>query len=482
MYINFLFYNFTNGHPNYNIVPIFKAKNFESAPAANYDFFYNPTIERTLTVNNDIISDYCVRFVKTTDQNIDNILTEDAAKNIYYIQTRPDDLESAWPILYLTNKIVSLINNNLLTLVIGTPFSYPVTTNQSAFEKNLRYACARVGIFNWSNIVIIIDAAEVLINSHRALLSNEFLPGAEYQHAYIPPEYTCQPGVGAPKIVGSKMWERFMLPHLYPINGNYLESYLQSSTFSFYAANETPHQLYNEDEINSTLSNTHQHFNKPFSFLYLNHNLRSHRYFTYKCIEMLGILDSALYSFKKPTSWNEYQSDSIGRQLLASNSEDNQTLLQYIVANPDINSKDLPNDDKFESLYKDNLVTAAAFIDSKNLRDTYFSVVTETGGLSEKTYKLFFYTHPFIIIGAKGLLKELHELGYKTFDMLFDESYDDMNLGIDKIVFICNQIKRYCGDSGKAEFIAKMPQIVEVLKYNRKLFLEKDHNKFWASI
>ena len=64
--------------------------------------------------------------------------------------------------------------------------------------------------------------------------------------------------------------------------------------------------------------------------------------------------------------------------------------------------------------------------------DTHFSIVCESARswdtavefLTEKTYKAIAGWHPFMVIGANGLLDLLHEQGFETFDNCFDESYD----------------------------------------------------------
>jgi len=64
--------------------------------------------------------------------------------------------------------------------------------------------------------------------------------------------------------------------------------------------------------------------------------------------------------------------------------------------------------------------------------DTYFSLVVETWiekyqypvFLTEKTWKPIMYKHPFMIWGQQGSLAYLKELGFETYENLFDESYD----------------------------------------------------------
>ncbi len=79
----------------------------------------------------------------------------------------------------------------------------------------------------------------------------------------------------------------------------------------------------------------------------------------------------------------------------------------------------------------------------------FLNIVTETMYdsdtifISEKTYKPIYLCQPFIVFGNPYTLKKLHELGYKTFDRWWDESYDnetDLKKRFDKILFILEKI------------------------------------------
>jgi hypothetical protein len=79
----------------------------------------------------------------------------------------------------------------------------------------------------------------------------------------------------------------------------------------------------------------------------------------------------------------------------------------------------------------------------------FLNIVTETLYdneslfISEKTYKPIYLCQPFIVFGNPFTLNKLHELGYKTFDKWWDESYDselDLKKRFDKIVNVLEQI------------------------------------------
>lgn len=70
--------------------------------------------------------------------------------------------------------------------------------------------------------------------------------------------------------------------------------------------------------------------------------------------------------------------------------------------------------------------------------------------VTEKTFKPIQYQHPFMVYGQQNTLKFLHNLGFETFENLFDESYDTINSGTiegmdsdDKLKIIINNVKNF---------------------------------------
>ena len=60
---------------------------------------------------------------------------------------------------------------------------------------------------------------------------------------------------------------------------------------------------------------------------------------------------------------------------------------------------------------------------------SWYSIVAETMAeqsnyITEKIAKPLFEKRIFVVFGAQGVLRRLHELGYQTFDSVIDESYD----------------------------------------------------------
>jgi hypothetical protein len=62
--------------------------------------------------------------------------------------------------------------------------------------------------------------------------------------------------------------------------------------------------------------------------------------------------------------------------------------------------------------------------------------------LSEKLFKGFLYKTPFIAFAQHGTLRMLKKLGFKTFDWLIDESYDDEIKDRVRLKMVLNQIDK----------------------------------------
>ena len=89
---------------------------------------------------------------------------------------------------------------------------------------------------------------------------------------------------------------------------------------------------------------------------------------------------------------------------------------------------------------------------------TYFELVCETMGairgddtfyFSEKSFKTIAMGHPFIILSTKHFLRNLRELGFKTFGDFIDESYDECDSIEDKVEIISKNLERLDMDKSR---------------------------------
>jgi hypothetical protein len=110
---------------------------------------------------------------------------------------------------------------------------------------------------------------------------------------------------------------------------------------------------------------------------------------------------------------------------------------------------------------------------------TFVNIVTETliekdvVFITEKTYKPIYACQPFIIVGNAFSLTKMKELGYKTFDKWWDESYDnevELDIRISKIIKTLEEISSW--DFEKCYKIRE--EMKEVLIYNYNHMLNND--------
>ena len=111
---------------------------------------------------------------------------------------------------------------------------------------------------------------------------------------------------------------------------------------------------------------------------------------------------------------------------------------------------------------------------------SFFSIVNESQYvtyshcyLTEKTWKAIFNFHPVIIVGAKHSLKYLKERGFDTFGDIFDESYDEIEDGNERLDRILNTVGNFLENNTKTQLVDLRKKILPRLIHN--------YEHFWGS-
>ena len=93
-------------------------------------------------------------------------------------------------------------------------------------------------------------------------------------------------------------------------------------------------------------------------------------------------------------------------------------------------------------------------------------LVIDMAVVTEKTVKSLLFGRPFMINGGEGCLSVLHSWGFKTYPMLFDESYDTLEDFVDRQEVIVSNVARWKGRH--SEFMARIkePDVMAVINYN----------------
>jgi hypothetical protein len=105
----------------------------------------------------------------------------------------------------------------------------------------------------------------------------------------------------------------------------------------------------------------------------------------------------------------------------------------------------------------------------KNIDYSFWHVVTETVfyydklHLTEKIFKPIVSKQPFMLLAAPGNLAYLKSYGFKTFDCVIDESYDDIQDPDQRIDAVVDQLNWYCNltDAEKLGVAEKLEPIIE---------------------
>lgn len=193
---------------------------------------------------------------------------------------------------------------------------------------------------------------------------------------------------------------------------------------------------------------------------FLNKKPRTHRMWMYVALSNWNLTDKGIISMN-PVDSNNIEIDF--NKLLESDVDKyNKNLPLYAY-------DDNTNDKEFD-YYMYNFNQQAS-LDSwiSVVSETHFEDSQETCFLSEKTFKAIACQSPFMILGNRGSLKRLHDMGYKTFHHIIDESYDDLE-SIHRINSIVDVLRQWESNPNKMEqykwFSPILEHNVEVLKYN----------------
>jgi len=95
-------------------------------------------------------------------------------------------------------------------------------------------------------------------------------------------------------------------------------------------------------------------------------------------------------------------------------------------------------------------------------KKTNFSLIVETEAeleeyhVTEKTLKCLILGHPFIVMGTPKFLNFLHNMGFKTYSSMFDESYDnimDLESRMDAVINLVKEVRHYDFNTNELEKI-----------------------------
>lgn len=131
----------------------------------------------------------------------------------------------------------------------------------------------------------------------------------------------------------------------------------------------------------------------------------------------------------------------------------------------------------FETNFK---ISGYGFEDITPYQKSIISLISDTiffkrqGFISEKIFKPIMYLQPFLVVGPPHYLKEIRNMGFKTFDGFIDESYDeelDDKIRLEKII---KEIIRISNTPIEL-LLEQLAKYEDVLIYNQMKLLSFDY-------
>jgi hypothetical protein len=211
---------------------------------------------------------------------------------------------------------------------------------------------------------------------------------------------------------------------------------------------------------------------KPYKFLFLNGRTRPHRKYLLESFKLSGLLDQSLWT-------NLDTTDAHGNRL--SLFHDSQDLMHNRMP-----IRRLPTEYEYET-YQDPMDLAAEnvnfvknylfkhtwgeiYLRAEPYIDTYFSLVTETvfdypySFRTEKIWKPIAMAHPFIAVANRGYYRDMHNLGFRTFGHVIDESFDLIDHSQDRIQRIADVVEDLC----QQDLASFLKECYNTCKYNQQ--------------
>lgn len=179
---------------------------------------------------------------------------------------------------------------------------------------------------------------------------------------------------------------------------------------------------------------------KNSDFICLMRKSRPHR-----AALLLKLISSDIAKFNKisflQTEFSNLNKDNFFQKAVKYLSQDNEVDMLRSMCYNDIDFTRSLDDINTSDLYVNNFL--------QEISDSaYFNLVSETWTnalfITEKTYHSICFGMPFVIWGEQGILAELKRQGYKTFDMMFDESYDLCEDPSKRLELLVKSVETFC--------------------------------------
>ena len=219
---------------------------------------------------------------------------------------------------------------------------------------------------------------------------------------------------------------------------------------------------------------------KPYDFLFLNGRSRPHRKYLWEQLNRCGLLERSLWTmldsrpihrgWQHPFNLRENDVDIMSTTTPLRKLPREYEVKQFrnTVVSEGPLERTFIKPELFNNIWGEIYLTPEPYV------NTYFSLVTETvfdypySFRTEKIAKELVMGHPWICATSPGFYRDIHDLGFKTFEHLIDESFDSIDNHQDRMDRIIDIVGDLCNNS-LSSFLAAAQ---EVCKYNQLHLIE----------
>lgn len=204
---------------------------------------------------------------------------------------------------------------------------------------------------------------------------------------------------------------------------------------------------------------------RDYTFTALN---RTHKWWRATVMSELkhaGYLDQSLWSYNTHDDINDLNANN---PIRAWHPKQYRRVLEFIAQGPYVcDTADVDKQNQHSDVNQDLFTNSYCNI----VLETLYDADQSSGAfLTEKTFKPIKYGQPFVIIGSVGSLAALRTLGYRTFDHVIDNSYDDIHDNRDRWTAIQNTIAKINNEFDRLSWFRRcLPDIL----HNQQVFASR---------
>tara|TARA_S200002703_G_scaffold49730_1_gene43161 strand:+ start:1174 stop:2265 length:1092 start_codon:yes stop_codon:yes gene_type:complete len=240
-------------------------------------------------------------------------------------------------------------------------------------------------------------------------------------------------------------------------------------------------QSFGDDYKNKVIKNVKRNLGKLKNkrFITLNGKLKPHREQLINFIEKNNLnkhIDYSVMEYNKPLDNYNFENVNVQKKVNKLYREETNNRVSWHNM-----KKDQHTDFHINQIYTDSKWW---FARKENLLPMYnkynLDIVTESESnvsdkifFTEKTLRPLYFGLPFLLMGNEGMLKGLREMGYATYDNIFDESYDTKKNWKSRLRIITSEVKRFCELSDK-DFSNEIKKTTDNVLHNVDHFFNND--------